>query len=153
MGTPKREQRLPAHLGEKEMTTLLEMPDVSLPLGRRDRAILELFYASGLRLSELVGLDLEDVNLSTRIVRVMGKGRRSGSFRSIASTEAAVRAWLKDWEGFAAGLARIRDRSGCGFARSDRAGQIAGERRKKAAFRSFSTTREDGCRRAAWIGW
>ena len=74
VGTPKREIRLPAHLGEAEMSRLLEMPDISMPLGRRDRAILELFYASGLRLSELVGLDLEDVNLSSRVVRVLGKG-------------------------------------------------------------------------------
>ncbi len=73
VGTPKREIRLPAHLGEAEMSRLLEMPDISMPLGRRDRAILELFYASGLRLSELVGLDLEDVNLSGRVVRVLGK--------------------------------------------------------------------------------
>ena len=50
------------------------MPDATAPLGRRDRAILELFYASGLRLSELVGLDLDDVNLSSRLVRVRGKG-------------------------------------------------------------------------------
>ena len=49
------------------MKKLLEMPDASTPLGRRDRAILELFYASGLRLSELVGLDMEDVNLSGRM--------------------------------------------------------------------------------------
>ena len=56
------------------MTRLLETPDVDGPLGRRDRAILELLYASGLRLSELVGLDLEDVNLGGRMVRVMGKG-------------------------------------------------------------------------------
>ena len=76
VGTPKREQRLPAHLGEAEMSRLLEMPDTSQPLGRRDRAILELFYASGLRLSELVGLDLDDVNLSGRMVRVLGKGRK-----------------------------------------------------------------------------
>ena len=52
------------------------MPDASRPLGRRDRAILELFYASGLRLSELVGLDVEDVNLASRTVRVLGKGRK-----------------------------------------------------------------------------
>src|SRR5262245_33398569 len=58
VGTPRREVRLPAHLGEAEMTRLLEVPDASQPLGRRDRAILELFYASGLRLSELVGLDV-----------------------------------------------------------------------------------------------
>ena len=49
------------------MSRLLEMPDVAHPLGRRDRAILELFYASGLRLSELVGLDIDDVNLPSRV--------------------------------------------------------------------------------------
>jgi integrase/recombinase XerC len=98
VGTPKREQRLPAHLGEAEMSRLLEMPDPSRPLGRRDRAILELFYASGLRLSELVGLDLEDVNLSSRVVRVLGKGRKERIVPFNRTTEAAVRAWLKDWE-------------------------------------------------------
>jgi integrase/recombinase XerC len=98
VGTPKREQRLPAHLGEAEMTRLLEMPDASHPLGRRDRAILELFYASGLRLSELVGLDIEDVNLSGRIVRVLGKGKKERLVPFNRSAEAALRAWLKDWE-------------------------------------------------------
>jgi integrase/recombinase XerC len=98
VGTPKREQRLPAHLGEAEMTRLLEMPDASHPLGRRDRAILELFYASGLRLSELVGLDIDDVNLSSRIVRVLGKGRKERLVPFNRSTETAIRAWLKDWE-------------------------------------------------------
>ncbi|MBA2301267.1 MAG: tyrosine recombinase XerC [Acidobacteria bacterium] len=102
VGTPKREQRLPAHLGEAEMTRLLEMPDATHPLGRRDRAILELFYASGLRLSELVGLDVDDVNLSSRIVRVLGKGRKERLVPFNRSTESAVRAWLKDWEGLAA---------------------------------------------------
>jgi len=98
VGTPRREQRLPAHLGEAEMSRLLEMPDVSLPLGRRDRAILELFYASGLRLSELVGLGLEDVNLSTRVVRVLGKGGKERIVPFNRSAEAAIRAWLKDRE-------------------------------------------------------
>ena len=82
VGTPKREQRLPGAPGEAEMSQLLEMPDTSQPLGRRDRAILELFYASGLRLSELVGLDLDDVNLSGRVVRVLGKGRQ-GADRAV----------------------------------------------------------------------
>jgi integrase/recombinase XerC len=98
VGTPKREQRLPAHLGEAEMTRLLEMPDGSQPLGRRDRAILELFYASGLRLSELVGLDVTDLNLSGRVVRVLGKGRKERIVPFNRSTEEALRAWLKDWE-------------------------------------------------------
>ena len=103
VGTPKREQRLPAHLGEAEMARLLEMPDGSEPLGRRDRAILELFYASGLRLSELVGLDIEDVNLAGRIVRVLGKGRKERLVPFNRSTEAALRAWLKDWEAIGSG--------------------------------------------------
>src|SRR4029453_1524138 len=104
VGTPRREHRLPAHLGEAEMTRLLEMPDASQPLGRRDRAILELFYASGLRLSELVGLDVDDVNLSSRVVRVLGKGRKERLVPFNKSTEAAVRAWLQDWEALQAGL-------------------------------------------------
>ena len=79
--SPKREHKMPAHLSVDEMSRLLEMPDADDPLGRRDRAILELFYASGLRLSELVRLDLGDVNLSARIVRVWG--RAEGAARAV----------------------------------------------------------------------
>jgi integrase/recombinase XerC len=102
VGTPRQDHHLPAHLGEREMSRLLEMPDASRPLGRRDRAILELFYASGLRLSELVGLDVEDVNLSSRTVRVLGKGRKERLVPFNKSTETAVRAWLGDWEALTA---------------------------------------------------
>src|SRR5262249_27426061 len=101
--TPKREERLPAHLAEGEMSRLLEMPDTSSPLGRRDRAILELFYASGLRLSELVGVGLEDVNLSSRVVRVLGKGGKERIVPFNRSPAAAIRAGLKDREEIAAG--------------------------------------------------
>jgi len=94
--SPKRDHKVPAHLSVDEMTRLLEMPDAEEPLGRRDRAILELFYASGLRLSELVQLDLGDVNLSARIVRVMGKGRKERLVPFNTSTKAALSAWLKD---------------------------------------------------------
>jgi integrase/recombinase XerC len=100
VGTPKREQRIPAHLAVDEMSKLLEQPDTAVPLGRRDRAILELFYASGLRLSELVGLDLDDVNLSGRVVRVLGKGRKERIVPFNQSAAAAVRAWLADREQF-----------------------------------------------------
>ena len=80
--------------------------------GRRDRAILELFYASGLRLSELVGLDVDDVNLASRTVRVLGKGRKERLVPFNKSTEAAVRAWLQDWEALQAGLpAAVPERS------------------------------------------
>jgi integrase/recombinase XerC len=94
--TPRREQRVPAHLSVDEMAKLLEVPDTSEPLGRRDRAILELFYASGLRLSELVGLDLDDVNLSARMVRVMGKGAKERLVPFNESAKKAIAAWLKD---------------------------------------------------------
>jgi integrase/recombinase XerC len=104
VGTPKREERLPAHLGEGEMSRLLEMPDASAPLGRRDRAILELFYASGLRLSELVGLGMEDVNLSGRVVRVLGKGGKERIVPFNRPAEAALRAWLQDRETILAAL-------------------------------------------------
>jgi integrase/recombinase XerC len=102
VGTPKREQRIPKHLAVDEMSRLLEMPDTSQPLGRRDKAILELFYASGLRLSELVGLDLEDVNLSGRVVRVLGKGRKERIVPFNRTTADALRAWMADRAAFAA---------------------------------------------------
>jgi integrase/recombinase XerC len=93
---PKREQRVPAHLSMDEMSRLLEMPDRSDPLGRRDGAILELFYASGLRLSELVGLDLDNVNLRGRMVRVLGKGGKERVVPFNTATEESLRAWLGD---------------------------------------------------------
>jgi integrase/recombinase XerC len=96
VGTPKREQRIPNHLAVDEMSKLLETPDTSSPLGRRDKAILELFYASGLRLSELVGLDLDDVNLSARVVRVLGKGRKERIVPFNSTAADAIRAWLRD---------------------------------------------------------
>src|SRR3989441_4580685 len=94
--TPKRDIRMPAHLSEAEMTALLESPAGDTALSRRDRAILELFYASGLRLSELAGLDVDDVNLSGRMVRVLGKGRKERLVPFNTSTARAVREYLKD---------------------------------------------------------
>jgi integrase/recombinase XerC len=96
VAAPKRPETIPAHLTVAEMNRLLEMPDSSTSLGRRDRAILELFYASGLRLSELVGLDMEDVNLSGRMVRVMGKGRKQRLVPFNTTTADAIRTYLKD---------------------------------------------------------
>jgi len=94
--SPRRDHKIPAHLTVDEMSRLLEVPDLSTPLGRRDRAILELFYASGLRLSELVGLDLEDVNLAGRIVRVAGKGKKERLVPFNGSAQKALRIWYQD---------------------------------------------------------
>jgi integrase/recombinase XerC len=94
--SPRRDRKVPAHLSIDEMTRLLDAPDGSTGLGRRDRAILEVFYASGLRLSELVGLDTEDVNLQARIVRVKGKGGKERLVPFNTSAQAALRAWYAD---------------------------------------------------------
>ncbi len=96
VGTPRREHTLPAHLEQPDMQRLLAAPDAATPAGRRDRAILELFYASGLRLSELVDVDLADVNLSGRVLRVRGKGRKERLVPFNRTTADAVRAMLAD---------------------------------------------------------
>ena len=96
VGAPRKEQMLPAHLGLEEVRRLLDAVDVSSPAGRRDRAILELFYASGLRLSELVGMDLEDLNLSGRMVRVRGKGGKERLVPFNPHAAEAMRAMLGD---------------------------------------------------------
>ena len=93
---PKRDQTIPIHLSEPEIERLIETPNTGDPLGRRDRAILELFYASGLRLSELVAIDLEDLSLSERMVRVMGKGGKERLVPFNQSTLSALKAWMKD---------------------------------------------------------
>ncbi len=103
MTAPKLDQKIPAHLTEQDMSRLLETPDASGPLGRRDRAILELFYASGLRLSELVGLDLADVNFGSRMVRVLGKGRKERLVPFNRTAADALKAWLVDREAIVGG--------------------------------------------------
>ena len=109
--TPKREVRMPSHLSESEMADLIAAP-LDGPLGRRDRAILELFYASGLRLSELVGLDLDDANLSARMVRVWGKGGKPRLVPFNSSAASAIRAYLKDRELLVRGASAAPGREG-----------------------------------------
>ncbi len=74
--SPKLDKRLPSFLTIEEVRRLLEAPDLSTPQGQRDRALLELLYASGIRVSELVQLNLEQVNLNTHEIRVWGKGAK-----------------------------------------------------------------------------
>ena len=94
VATPKGDIRMPAHLSEEEMSALIDAPVGNTALVRRDRAILELFYASGLRLSELAGLDVDDVNLSAKMVRVLGKGRKERIVPFNGSAATAVRDYL-----------------------------------------------------------
>jgi integrase/recombinase XerC len=111
VGTPKREVKIPMHLAVGEMDALLATPDVEGALGRRDRAILELFYASGLRLGELVGLDMEDVNLGSRLVRVLGKGGKQRIVPFNRSAADALRAYFRDRPEFVATGRRVRPRA------------------------------------------
>ena len=96
--TPKRDVRMPVHLSEREMIRLVTAPPSDDPLSRRDRAILELFYASGLRLSELAGLGIDDVNLSAQMVRALGKGGKQRIVPFNTSTATAIRRYLQDRE-------------------------------------------------------
>lgn len=73
---PKQWQNLPKYLNHNEVSSLLEAPDASLPRGVRDRAMLQLLYASGLRVSELCELQLSDFMEDIGVVRVMGKGSK-----------------------------------------------------------------------------
>jgi integrase/recombinase XerC len=96
--TPKVPKTLPRHLRPGEVESLIEAPEGDGPLVFRDRAILELLYAAGLRVSELVGLDWKDVDLSARVVRVMGKGSKERMVPFGRPAAEALRAWLGAWE-------------------------------------------------------
>ncbi len=74
--TPRAEKHLPATISAEDVDRLLAAPSTSTPAGMRDRAMLELLYATGLRVSELVALNIEDVDLDAGTVRCMGKGRK-----------------------------------------------------------------------------
>ncbi len=76
ISSPKLDRRLPNFLPPEEVARMIENPDTAKPAGMRDRAFMELLYASGLRVSELVNLDLDRINLETREIRVWGKGAK-----------------------------------------------------------------------------
>jgi integrase/recombinase XerC len=76
VASPKREKRLPEHLTPAAVAELLESPRAGSGLDARDQAIFELFYATGIRVSELVGLNREDLDLENGFIRVLGKGRK-----------------------------------------------------------------------------
>ena len=76
VSTPRREKHMPSFLSVDEMFALLEMPDGTKLAGLRDRAIMETLYSSGLRVSELVGMNEENLDANLGIVRVLGKGKK-----------------------------------------------------------------------------
>lgn len=76
VSTPRQEKKLPNHLSLEEAIKFIETPDVETDLGKRDRAMLELLYATGVRVSELTKMGLFDVDLRNKLIRVSGKRRK-----------------------------------------------------------------------------
>jgi integrase/recombinase XerC len=109
VATPRKEKALPRALSVPEAASVVEAREGDDPLARRDRALLELLYASGLRVSELVGLDLADVDLSSRQLRALGKGRKERIVPFGEKAEAALRAYLPAREALAAGAPPSRE--------------------------------------------
>jgi len=95
--TPKQPRTLPRHLRPGEVETLLESVSGSEPLDLRDRAVLELLYATGLRVGELVDLDWEAIDLRGRMLRVMGKGGKERMVPFGGHAARAVETWRGEW--------------------------------------------------------
>lgn len=90
---PKAEKRLPKTLSADQLTALIEIK-IDDPLSYRDKAIMELFYSSGLRLAELCSLDLNDLNLPEKMLRVTGKGEKTRDLPIGRHADKAIREWL-----------------------------------------------------------
>ncbi len=95
IATPKKEQQLPVHLTVDDMFRLLEAPPAATPAGRRDRALLEVLYSCGLRVSELVGLQWTDIDTGLELVRVRGKGGKERLVPIGAKALAALAAYRR----------------------------------------------------------
>jgi integrase/recombinase XerC len=95
VSSPKLDKRLPSFLTLEEVERLLNAPDLSTPQGQRDRALLELLYASGLRVSELVNLNLNQIDLDTNEIRVWGKGSKERMVLMGEPAAEALRNYLK----------------------------------------------------------
>jgi integrase/recombinase XerC len=92
--SPRQEKKLPRFLSREDMSRLLTAPSGEDPLGKRDRALLETLYSAGLRVSELTGLNLDDVDLESGLVTVRGKGKRERLALLGPPATQAIRTWL-----------------------------------------------------------
>jgi Site-specific recombinase XerD len=91
---PKRERRLPSILSLEQLSSIIESADETTPRGLRNRAILELMYASGVRLSEVVGVDIRNLDLEERTLLVRGKGNKERIVLLGAPAEKAIHRYL-----------------------------------------------------------
>ena len=93
--TPRAGRKLPHFLTAEQIVTLIESPPANEPLGLRDRAILETLYSAGLRVAELVGLDIGDWNRDADVIRVLGKGRKERIAPIGRHASKALQRWLE----------------------------------------------------------
>ncbi|MBI4469121.1 MAG: tyrosine recombinase XerC [Acidobacteria bacterium] len=95
VSSPRQEKRLPKFLEIDQVIRFIELPDTQTDLGKRDRAILELLYATGIRVGELVGLRVSDLDFSSRMVLVRGKGRKERRVPFGEKSVEALQAYLE----------------------------------------------------------
>ena len=95
LATPRQDKNVPTFLSEDEMAEFLDLPSSDEPLDLRDRAALELLYASGIRVGELVAIDLVDVGFDERLVRVKGKGKKERLVPFGKKAEVSLRTYLR----------------------------------------------------------
>jgi integrase/recombinase XerC len=99
LGTPKARRELPVALGPDDIRALLDVTAAAIaddgPIGRRDLAVLELLYATGIRVGELCGLDVDDLDRERRVVRVLGKGRKERAVPYGVPAADAMGSWLE----------------------------------------------------------
>ncbi|MEJ6348380.1 site-specific tyrosine recombinase XerD [Holzapfeliella sp. He02] len=93
VASPKKQQHLPVSLSVKEVDALLASPDTKQILGLRDRTIFEVMYATGLRVSEIVNLSMNDLHLELKLIRIVGKGNKE---RLVPISDVAI-SWIKDY--------------------------------------------------------
>lgn len=118
---PKQEKRLPLALSQKEVEQLLAQPDIKTTTGLRDRAILELLYATGMRVSELINLKEADLHTDLKIIRVLGKGSKE---RLVPVTDFAL-SWLDKYLENVRDPALLKKGVACDFLfLNNRAGQL-----------------------------
>src|SRR5215510_3169241 len=94
VSTPRLEKKLPKHLSIEEAVRFIETPDLETDLGKRDRAMLELMYATGVRVAELTTLNLADIDFRNQLVRVTGKRRKQRIVPFGDPAGAAIRNYL-----------------------------------------------------------
>lgn len=117
---PKKAERLPDVLSVRQALALLDQPFPKTAAGQRDRAIIEVLYGCGLRVSELTGLDIGAVSLEDEVVRVIGKGSKERLVPLMGSAHKALAEYLSDWRG-----ELVSSRSGAAVFLNVRGGRIS----------------------------